>query len=176
MWPNFNVIVQIIMKVILKKIFKYSILTITFTVALVFVLGFALLSSFHLEKIVLKEDEEREINSQMANDRCQTSLIKELTDVDFPAYKIIAFEYIESSPDFIIECEFQPKLSEAEYHSFIEKCASKYWKSNDDGSRVFYREWTKKEDMEIPKGLRENTSVTIDLCQWRFWITYKLMR
>ena len=50
------------------------------------------------------------------------------------------------------------------------------WKSNDDGSRVFYREWTKKEDMEIPKGLRENTSVTIDLCQWRFWITYKKMR
>ncbi|MCQ2190619.1 MAG: hypothetical protein MJY63_03125 [Paludibacteraceae bacterium] len=164
------------MKVIIKNILKYSTLAITFIIALTFLLGFALLISFHLEKNPLEQDEERKINSQMANDRSQTSLIKELTSVDFPTYKMIAFEYAEYSTDFIIECEFQPKLSDAEYQSFIEKCISMGWKTNDDESICFYREWKKKEDMEIPKGLKENTSVSIDLCQWRFWITYKKVK
>lgn len=163
----------------IKKTLKIISLAIVFSIALGVIIISALLISFHLEKTPMVLKEEKQINTQKATDLSQISVIRELTEIDdFPEYKLIAFEHAANSKEqeYIIECEFQPELTENKYLELVNKCSGIYWNSNKDETIRFSRGWSKKKYMSIPTGMKEESSANIDLCRWRFWITYKKNR
>ena len=106
------------------------------------------------------------------------SIIREITEcTDLPDFQVKELWYYKSDTCHsvpYIECSFNKEMMEEEFMEFCDKLKNVCWDYDKDGTLLFSRGWSKKEYMEVPKGMDENLVIEIDkLSQQGFTLLYK---